>query len=76
MTSTKEINSLSFEEALAELQEIVKNIESGKDKLENIIANYERGNALRKHCEMKLNEAKLRVDKIVENTDDGSISLE
>jgi len=76
MTSTKEINSLSFEEALAELQEIVKNIESGKDKLENIIANYERGNALRKHCEMKLNEAKLRVDKIIENTDDGSISLE
>ena len=67
MNNQKEIENLNFEEALDELQQLVRNIENGKDSLENVINSYERGNLLRKHCEGKLKEAKLRVEKIIES---------
>lgn len=70
MSEKKKIEGLSFEEAMAELQGIVRNIETGKDNLEDIIQNYERGNALKEFCEKKLKEAKLRIDKIVEKDGD------
>lgn len=63
--SSGEIASLSFEQALAELERIVSELESGKTDLEKSIDAYERGAALKAHCESKLKEAQLRVEKIV-----------
>jgi exodeoxyribonuclease VII small subunit len=60
-----EVGRLSFEEALAELEGIVKQLEGGQGRLEDAIAAYERGAALRKHCEDKLAEAEAKVQAIV-----------
>lgn len=60
-----EVTSLSFEAALAELDGIVKKLEGGQAKLEEAIADYERGAALRRHCEAKLAEAEQKVQAIV-----------
>ena len=59
-----EISALSFEGALAELEDIVRRLEQGKSELEDAIGAYERGAALKKHCETKLTEARARVEKI------------
>ena len=75
MSEKKKISEMSFEEAMSELQNIVRNIETGKDNLEDIIQNYERGNALKEFCDKKLKEAKLRIDKIVQKAE-GEVSLE
>ena len=69
------ISKMSFEEALSELDRIVNKLESGKESLENAINDYEYGNNLRQYCETKLNEAKLKIDKIVKK-EDGSITTE
>jgi exodeoxyribonuclease VII small subunit len=69
-----EIAALSFEEALAALETIVRGLESGQQKLEDAIGAYERGAALKKHCEAKLAEAEARVQAIVARAD-GSLSL-
>lgn len=61
---TNDLSSLSFEAALAELETIVRELESGKAGLENAIQLYERGVALRQHCEARLKDAQLRVDKL------------
>jgi exodeoxyribonuclease VII small subunit len=55
---------LSFEQALAELEKIVQDLERGQLDLEAAIRAYERGTTLKEHCERKLKEAKLRVDRI------------
>jgi exodeoxyribonuclease VII small subunit len=68
-----DVNALSFEDALAELEQIVRGLESGQQKLEDAIAAYERGAALRRHCEAKLAEAEARVAAIVEHAD-GTLS--
>jgi exodeoxyribonuclease VII small subunit len=60
-----EIAAMSFEEAMAELEAIVRRLEEGSAKLDDAIAAYERGTALKRHCEAKLQEAQLRVEKIV-----------
>ena len=59
-----EIAAMSFEDALAELEAIVRGLEEGKGNLEDSIGAYERGAALKGHCERKLNEAKAKVEKI------------
>ena len=69
-----DVDALSFEEALAELEKIVRALESGQQKLEEAINAYERGSKLRRHCEAKLAEAELRVQAIVAGGD-GSLSL-
>ena len=51
------ISKMSFEEALGELEEIVRRIESGEVDLDSAIQAYERGAALKKHCDTKLREA-------------------
>ena len=56
--------ALSFEQALAELEKIVGALESGQTPLEESIRIYERGAALKAHCEAKLEAARLRVEKI------------
>ena len=59
------LSGLSFEDALAELERIVRGLEGGQQRLEDAIAAYERGSALRQHCEAKLREAEMRVERIV-----------
>ena len=67
-----EIARLSFEQALAELEQIVSRLEQGKMPLEDAINSYERGAALKRHCEAKLRAAAERVEKISIGTD-GSV---
>ncbi|WP_142848274.1 exodeoxyribonuclease VII small subunit [Telmatospirillum sp. J64-1] len=59
-----DIQALSFEEALAELERIVRQLEEGKGRLEDSIAAYERGAQLKRHCEEKLREAQAKVERI------------
>ncbi len=68
-----DVSKMSFEDALAELEQIVRGLEGGQQKLEDAMTAYERGAALRKHCEAKLAEAEARVAAIV-RTADGGIS--
>lgn len=68
--TAKDIAALSFEDALRELEGIVQQLERGQIKLDEAIAAYERGAALKKHCEAKLAEAKAKVDRIVVAVDD------
>lgn len=70
------LDQLSFEEALAELEKIVRGLESGQMTLENAIAAYERGAALRRHCEARLEEAEMRVRAIVKSTSVKSTSAQ
>jgi exodeoxyribonuclease VII small subunit len=74
-TVPSEIAQMSFEDALAELELIVKRLEEGKGKLDEAITAYERGALLKQHCERKLREAQERVDRIVRGAD-GTLSLE
>ena len=60
-----DITALSFEQALAELEKIVAELESGQAPLERSIEMYERGALLKAHCEARLKAAQLRVEKIV-----------
>ena len=68
-----DVASMSFEDALAELEQIVRRLEAGQVKLDDAILYYERGTHLKRHCEQKLNEAQQRVDRIVVGSD-GSVS--
>lgn len=61
----KTVADLSFEEALKELETIVSKLERGDAPLEESIAIYQRGAALKAHCEAKLKDAQLKVEKIV-----------
>ena len=65
-------SSLSFEQALAELEKIVTSLEGGQAPLEDSIASYERGIALKKQCEKKLGEAQEKIEKITIQSD-GSV---
>jgi len=60
-----DIAAMSFEDALAELEQIVRRLEAGQVKLDEAIQCYERGAQLKQHCEKKLNEAQQRVERIV-----------
>ncbi len=70
-----EIAGLSFEDALAQLEDIVGQLETGQAKLDEAIASYERGALLKRHCEDKLKQAQARIDRIVEAAD-GAIASE
>ncbi len=59
-----DVPGMSFEQALAELEKIVQDLERGQLDLEAAILAYERGTALKEHCQRKLQEAQLRVEKI------------
>lgn len=65
-----DIAALSFEDALNELEKIVRQIEDGRGKLDEAISAYERGVALKRHCESKLKEAQVKIEQITvgENT--------
>jgi len=65
----EKIESLNFEQALAELEKIVTSLEQGNVALEQSIETYERGEALKKHCQTLLKAAEDRVEKIRLNAD-------
>lgn len=62
---SKEIEKLSFEEAMEELETVVRQLEGGKIKLDEAVTAYERGMALKKICEDKLTNAKGKIDKLI-----------
>jgi exodeoxyribonuclease VII small subunit len=74
-TLPADIAAMSFENALAELEGIVRRLEGGQVKLDEAIQSYERGAQLKQHCETKLNEAQQRVDRIVIGSD-GAVTVE
>lgn len=67
------IESMSFEDSLRELETIVRRLEEGKTNLEDAMNAYERGAALKAHCEKKLQNARLRVEQIIVGPD-GSLT--
>ncbi len=64
-----DVASLPFEKALAELEAIVQRLEQGKVDLEESIAIYERGEALKTHCQALLERADARIQKITTGSD-------
>lgn len=71
--SDQPIKDMSFEDALSELEQIVSRLERGDAKLEESISIYQRGAELKAHCEARLKDAQLKVEKIV-LAPDGSAS--
>ncbi|HUO02754.1 MAG TPA: exodeoxyribonuclease VII small subunit [Rhizomicrobium sp.] len=65
-TDAGPVGEMSFETALKELETIVARLEQGEVDLEDSIALYERGQALKTHCETKLKAAEGRLEKIVQ----------
>ena len=68
-----DIIKLSFEKALAELEEIVDNLENGSIDLEKSIEFYTRGSHLKAYCQQKLNDAVLKLEEIKVSSD-GKVS--
>lgn len=64
-----EIAKLNFEDALRALEDVVRNLESGEVPLDATILQYERGEALRKHCQARLDAAQARIERIVAGPD-------
>jgi exodeoxyribonuclease VII small subunit len=74
-----DIQSMSFEQALKELEQIVGKLERGDVELEPSIALYERGEALRAHCEQLLQRIEAKVEKITldaQGNPNGSVPFE
>ena len=72
----KEINleKLSFEDALIQLENIVRELEAGKIKLDDAVEAYEKATALKKFCEEKLKAAQLKIEKI-NVTPEGNVTV-
>jgi len=64
-----DIKALSFEAAMAELEDVVRNLESGNVSLDDSIALYTRGALLKRHCEVRLNSAQAKIEKITLSSD-------
>ncbi|WP_341764165.1 exodeoxyribonuclease VII small subunit [Candidatus Tisiphia endosymbiont of Beris chalybata] len=69
MQNLPPIKEMSFEDALTELKDIVKKIDMGEESLESSINNFERGILLKEHCEQKLADARLKIEKITKLVD-------
>jgi exodeoxyribonuclease VII small subunit len=70
---TDDLANLSFEDAMRELESIARDLETGKAKLDDAVRAYERGAALKAHCEAKLAGAKAKIEQITVGGD-GKIS--
>jgi exodeoxyribonuclease VII small subunit len=64
-----DIAGMSFEDALRALEDVVRKLETGEVPLEESISLYERGEALRRHCQARLDAAQARIEKIVAGPD-------
>lgn len=82
MSNKKSVEKLNFEEALAELEELVQKIDAGDQNLDQSVESFERGMQLKKHCEKMLGQAKMKVEKIMstaenkDNTNAGHVLVE
>lgn len=70
----QDIEKLSFEEALQQLEVIVRDLEGGRIKLDDAVQAYEKAVALKKHCEARLKAAQLKIE-LIESTPEGQIQL-
>ncbi|MDR0744584.1 MAG: exodeoxyribonuclease VII small subunit [Holosporales bacterium] len=64
----EKVNDMSFEQAVCELEEIIKKLEEGKLLLDDAVKAFERGSELRKFCEDKLENARLKIEFLTEKT--------
>jgi len=71
-----EIASMSFEQALRALEDVVRKLESGEVPLDESISLYERGEELRRHCQARLDAAQARIEKIVAGPDGKPAAVE
>lgn len=62
--SATKIAKMTFEDALAELEDIIRGLEAGNTNLNDAIAAYERGTALKRHCDDKLRDAQEKISRI------------
>lgn len=65
----EDIKNISFEQAMAQLEQIIQKMDSAEVKLEDAVSLYEKGIALKKICEDKLHQAKMKVEKITLSPD-------
>jgi exodeoxyribonuclease VII small subunit len=70
---TDDLANLTFEDAMRELESIVRDLETGKAKLDDAVRAYERGAALKAHCAAKLAAAQAKIEQITVSPD-GTIS--
>ena len=70
-----DFSKITFEEALMQLENIVRELEAGKIKLDDAVNAYEKATALKNFCEEKLKAAQLKIEKININPD-GTITAE
>jgi exodeoxyribonuclease VII small subunit len=75
-TTITDVKKLSFERAIEELETIVKRLEDGKVPLEESVAIYERGEALKRRCEELLRQAEARVEKITTDAGGKAVGVE
>ncbi len=75
-TLPEDIQKLSFEAALEELENIVRDLEDGSGELESAIKAFERGTVLKRHCEALLKAAEARIDKILPDAGDCAAAVE
>ena len=68
-SSTPDITTMTFEDALRALEEVVRKLESGDVPLDDSITLYERGEVLRRHCQARLDAAQARIERVVTGTD-------
>lgn len=68
------LEEITFEDALSKLENLVRELEAGKIKLDDAVSSYEQAVALKNFCEKKLNDAKLKIEKIELDTS-GNIKL-
>lgn len=71
-----DIKEMTFEKAMGELEALVRRLEEGRLSLEDAIRSYERGTALRTHCEAKLRAAKLKVEQVLSHQEAGQSEAE
>jgi exodeoxyribonuclease VII small subunit len=64
-----DVSQLSFEAALARLEEIVRTLEKGEAPLDQSIELYQEGDRLKRHCEARLRDAQTRIEQIALGAD-------
>ena len=64
-----DLAGMTFEDALRALEDVVRRLESGDVPLDDSITLYERGEALRRHCQARLDAASARIERIIASPD-------